>query len=101
MSEYKDNELLRLQNMCSKFYGLAVEKNREDDRRKTIKRYFVTLYGRKISWVEDYEKTLNFLFGLLRAKENMDLVFMKESNGDLVKGEIQGIQGGYCKKWCY
>jgi hypothetical protein len=87
--------------MCSQFYGLAVEKNREDDRRKTVKRYCVTFYGRKISWVEDYEKTMYFLFGLLRAKENRDLVFIKESNGDLVKGEKHGIQGGYCKMWSY
>lgn len=101
MSKYTDDELSRLQNMCSYFYGLAVEKNIENDRRKTIERYIVTLYGRQISWVEDYEKTLNFLMGLRRAKENMDLVFMKEINGDLVKGEKQGIQGGYCKWWSY
>ncbi len=76
MSKYQFCQLKALQNACSSIYGLTVKENFEDDRRKTIKRFFVTLNGVRISPALDFENLNHFILGIHIAKQNMRLLSM-------------------------
>ncbi len=55
MAKYNFNEFDALQCSCSSINGLAVERYCETNGRKTIKMFFVTFNGEKISPVLNYK----------------------------------------------
>lgn len=51
--------------------GLELHEKWNDDKRKTVKRYFITLNGRCISPVLDFNKLNHFIFGLIAYKKHL------------------------------
>ena len=62
-------ELNALENavISSKLDGLTVHEKYTQDKRKSIKMYFLTLHGASISPVMDYENTNHFILGLSKG----------------------------------
>lgn len=66
-----NNELQALQNGCdySKIPNMKVHEKYFEDKRKTGKKYFLTIEGTTISPVLNYDNMNHFILGFLKAKE--------------------------------
>lgn len=63
------NELTALENHVGSIpiFGMKVHEKSQQDKRKTVNRFFVTIHGTSISPVLDYEQMNHFLLGFSRA----------------------------------
>jgi isocitrate dehydrogenase len=58
-------EIQALQN-CADYVGGVINENFEQDKRKKIKKYYLTIHGITESPVLDYENMQHFLLGMIR-----------------------------------
>jgi hypothetical protein len=63
-------ELQALQNAANsvKLPGLGVKEKFTDDKRRTVRYFFLTLNGTSISPVLDYDNMNHFILGFIRAE---------------------------------
>lgn len=63
------NELTALENATKSIpvFGIKVHEKQQQDKRKTVNRFFVTIHGTTISPVLDYQQMNHFLLGFSRA----------------------------------